>query len=73
MGIEILGKVFFSPREIAEMLKVSKPSVHKLVHHGVLESIRIGTKILVSEESLDNFLSARKLSRAATISHAPVN
>lgn len=67
MGIEILGKIFFSPREIAEMLKVSKPSVHKLVRHGVLESIRIGTKILVSEESLDDFLTARKLNRASAI------
>lgn len=50
---------YFTPKEIAERLKVSLVTVRKWYQSGKLESTRAGHSIRISERQLDAFLKAR--------------
>lgn len=46
--------------EAAEMLKISKPSMYELIRSEQVHSIRVGQKILVSRQSLLDWVEGRK-------------
>ena len=46
----------YSVAEIAEILGVSKRSVYNLCSTGVINSVRIGTKLRISKKAFDEWL-----------------
>ncbi|MHB1159147.1 MAG: helix-turn-helix domain-containing protein [Chloroflexota bacterium] len=49
--------------EAAERLNVALTTVRRWVERGVLEGVDTGTRLLVSQESVDRILKARQLQR----------
>lgn len=52
---------FYRVEEIAEMLFVTKQTVYKYITDGKLEAVKVGNKLLISEESLRKFLDSVRL------------
>lgn len=52
---------FYRVEEIAEMLFVTKQTVYKYITDGKLEAVKVGNKLLISEESLRKFLDSVKV------------
>ena len=52
---------FYRVEEIAEMLFVTKQTVYKYITDGKLEAVKVGNKLLISEESLRKFLDSAKV------------
>lgn len=52
---------FYRVEEIAEMLFVTKQTVYKYITDGKLEAVKVGNKLLISEESLRKFLDYVKV------------
>jgi len=52
-------RIGFSVEETAESLGVSAPTVLRLTKDGTLHSIRIGRRIIVSVESLREFVNGK--------------
>lgn len=50
----------YTPYELQEMLHLSQTRIYQLIETGQLPVIRIGRKILISEQDLRAFLEARK-------------
>ena len=50
----------YTPYDLIELLHLSKASVYKLIESGELPVIRIGRKILISEQDLRAYLESRK-------------
>ncbi len=46
--------------EAAQLIKISKPSMYELIRSNQIHSIRIGKKILVSRQSLLDWVEGRK-------------
>ena len=49
----------YTPYDLIELLHLSKASVYKLIESGELPVIRIGRKILISEQDLRAYLESR--------------
>lgn len=45
VGVALVSHRFYTPTEIAEMLKVSSTTVMKLIHDGRLPAIRVSERI----------------------------
>ena len=52
--------VHYTPYELQEMLHLSQSRIYQLIETKQLPIIRIGRKILISEQDLRAFLEARK-------------
>jgi excisionase family DNA binding protein len=46
---------FYTVRDAQTILRVSKPTVHRLVAAGTLASVKLGRKRLLVKESVDTF------------------
>jgi len=44
--------------EVAEMLRISKPSVYRLMSSGQLKSVKIGGRTLFKETELERFVNS---------------
>ena len=51
---------YFTPEEIAQMLKVDIQTVWRWLREGKLPGLKIGKVYRVSQEQLDSFLKARE-------------
>ncbi len=52
-----LGSVkFLKVNEVAELLRVSRMSVYRLIHAGELEAVRFGRNFRVPEQAVDTYL-----------------
>jgi excisionase family DNA binding protein len=49
---------FLTVGEIADLLRVSKMTVYRLVHSGELESIKVGRSFRVASSSLRSYMAA---------------
>ena len=64
-----MEKLLYNRREAASLLNVSVQSLDKLIHHGRLRCVRVGKRLLIPPESLQDFtkqagmLSARRTVR----------
>ena len=47
---------FLTVAEVAEIMRVSKMTVYRLVHGGELPAVRVGRSFRVSEEDVDEYL-----------------
>ena len=58
-GINVIGfhsKVTLTVSEAAEMIGISKPSMYEVVRAGKVRSVKVGKKILISRQSLMDWL-----------------
>ena len=62
----------YTPYDLTELLHLSKASVYKLIESGKLPVIRIGRKILISEQDLRAFLESRKEGGITSVSRPQV-
>ncbi|KXO93745.1 hypothetical protein AXK58_14330 [Tsukamurella tyrosinosolvens] len=50
------GRVMLTAQEVAERLHLSKGHVYSLVRQGEVASVKIGRRVLISEDALEEFL-----------------
>ena len=48
-----MKKEFYTVKEIAEILPISKLSVYKAIQRGEIPSVKIGKKIIISKEKFE--------------------
>lgn len=58
----------YTPEEVAKILKISKYTVYELVKRGELKSYRIGKKMRIEPEDLEQFIHMKKQSGQSSIS-----
>lgn len=51
------GPQFFTVAEVAEMTRVSRMTVYRMVHSGDLPAVRVGSSYRVPKSALDQLLS----------------
>ncbi len=51
---------YYTPREVADMLKISYDKVLELLHSEKLRSVKIGRQFRVTEKMLDEFVAPEK-------------
>lgn len=51
---------FYTPDVIAKKLDMNRDSVYRLTREGKLGCYKIGSKVLVSDEQLTNFLTSKR-------------
>lgn len=49
---------FLTVAEVAEVMRVSKMTVYRLVHSGELPAVRVGKSYRVPQQALDAYLAA---------------
>ncbi|QSB05810.1 helix-turn-helix domain-containing protein [Natronoglycomyces albus] len=55
---KILDEVkFLTVSEVAELMRVSKMTVYRLVHSGDLQAVRVGRSFRVPESAVEDYLS----------------
>lgn len=54
---------FLTVAEVAKIMRVSKMTVYRLVHHGELASIRVGRSYRISEQAVNQYLRTAELAR----------
>lgn len=47
---------FLTVAEVAELMRVSKMTVYRLVHSGELQAVRVGRSFRVPQQAVDEFL-----------------
>jgi excisionase family DNA binding protein len=47
---------FLTVAEVAELMRVSKMTVYRLVHNGELPAVRVGRSFRVPEDAVDAYL-----------------
>lgn len=58
-------KAFVSEGEAARQLGVCRMTLHRLRHAGRIGHYRIGTKVLYTQQQIDDFLAASERKRVA--------
>ena len=48
---------FLTVAEVAEIMRVSKMTVYRLVHSGEMPAVRVGRSFRVPQDALDHYLS----------------
>lgn len=52
----LAGVKFLTVAEVAQVMRLSKMSVYRLIHSGELEAVRFGRSFRVSEQAVDAYL-----------------
>ena len=60
MSIEVAGVTFYTVQEIAEKLSITPQTVRAYIKQDRLRGNRVGRPILISEDSLKEFLGIAK-------------
>ena len=50
---------FLTPREVADLLRVSSMTVYRLIKPGELRAVRVGKAYRILEEDVDAYLAGR--------------
>jgi excisionase family DNA binding protein len=50
---------FLTPREVADLLRVSSMTVYRLIKSGELRAVRVGKAYRILEEDVDAYLAGR--------------
>lgn len=56
---------YLTVAEVAELMRVSKMTVYRLVHGGDLPAVRVGRSFRVPQDALDAYLAAHSVEVAA--------
>jgi excisionase family DNA binding protein len=66
MTSEQPGRVrFLTVAEVAEVMRVSKMTVYRLLHSGEMPAVRVGRSFRVPQDALDHYLAPARLDLAA--------
>jgi len=52
---------FLTVAEVAEVMRVSKMTVYRLLHSGEMPAVRVGRSFRVPQDALDHYLSTARL------------
>lgn len=52
-----MEKLAYSPRELIKLLSLSKNNIYRLLQTGDLKSVRVGGRILIPRQAVEEFLS----------------
>jgi excisionase family DNA binding protein len=58
--IPIFERVTLSPKQAADMLGVSKPTLQRLIDSGELPSFLVGTRRLITRDALNQLVKQRE-------------
>lgn len=47
-----MDDLYYTPKEVSKLLKVSKPTVYKWIEAGILQGVRIGGTVRIPRESV---------------------
>jgi excisionase family DNA binding protein len=50
---------FLTPKEVADLLRVSPMTVYRLIKSGELPAVRVGKAFRVREDDMDAYIAAR--------------
>jgi excisionase family DNA binding protein len=50
---------FFTPKEVADLLRVSSMTVYRLIQSGDLRAVRVGRAYRILEDDIDAYLTDR--------------
>jgi putative molybdopterin biosynthesis protein len=50
----------YTIKEVAEMLRVSKVTLYRMMKDGKIQTVKLGRKTLFTEEELDRFIESLK-------------
>ncbi|GAB3073848.1 helix-turn-helix domain-containing protein [Corynebacterium aquatimens] len=67
MANEDKGK-FLTVAEVAEIMRVSKMTVYRLVHAGELPAVRVGRSFRVNENAVSEYLDASTFEAVSDVS-----
>lgn len=56
MTADFMGVRFLTVAEVAALMRVSRMTVYRLVHGGVLPAVRVGRSFRVPEEAVHDYL-----------------
>lgn len=51
---------FYTPHEVAEILRLSYPTVYKLIKNGDIEAIKLGAHYRVPASAIENMIDKNK-------------
>ena len=54
---------FLTVAEVAEVMRVSKMTVYRLVHSGEMPAVRVGRSFRVPQDALDHYLATAYIER----------
>jgi excisionase family DNA binding protein len=54
---------FLTVAEVAEVMRVSKMTVYRLVHSGQMPAVRVGRSFRVPKDALDHYLATAYIDR----------
>jgi excisionase family DNA binding protein len=54
---------FLTVAEVAEIMRVSKMTVYRLVHAGEMPAVRVGRSFRVPQDALDHYLATAYIER----------
>ncbi|MCG7285822.1 MULTISPECIES: helix-turn-helix domain-containing protein [Micrococcales] len=52
---------FLTVAEVAEVMRVSKMTVYRLLHSGEMPAVRVGRSFRVPQDALDHYLATARL------------
>jgi len=58
-------KTVFKVQEVADQLRLSKTQIYRLLESGQLSHYRLGGRIVVSEQHLEEYLSSREVAASS--------
>lgn len=68
MTSEQPGRVrFLTVAEVAEVMRVSKMTVYRLLHSGEMPAVRVGRSFRVPQDALDHYLATARLDLVADV------
>jgi len=54
---------YYTPQEVAEILKVHRRSITRWIREGRLTAVRVGQQYRISKQDLEKFLEQRRTNR----------
>jgi len=48
--------IFYTPEEVADMLKTTRQSVYRWIKAGKLESFKVGNHVRIARDDLESFI-----------------
>ena len=57
-----MNSTSLTPLEVAELLKITKNTVYELIKRGELPAYKVGRKLRIDKEDIDNYIKSQKSS-----------
>ena len=56
------GRIAFSPWEVCRALGIGRTHLYELINDGSLETVKLGSRRLITRDAIDRLLAANKVS-----------